>query len=88
MRAAVGGERTWSGRWECGVLVQGLVDVDSVGRQGSSQCGKTTCHQLSASNQLRAVDLREKERGNSSCNEPVAMWMFQLSVSVAAFDLV
>lgn len=67
MRAAVGGERTWSGRWECGVLVQGLVDVDSVGRQGSSQCGKTTCHQLSAPNQLGAVDLQERNEKRSEC---------------------
>lgn len=28
----------------CRVLLQGLVDVDSVWRQGSSQCGQTTSH--------------------------------------------
>lgn len=54
-------ERTWSGGGECVVLLQGLVDVDSVGRQGSSHCGQTTCHQLSTPNQLRAVDLRERD---------------------------
>lgn len=40
------------------ILLQGLVDVDSVWRQGSSRCGQTTGHQFSTLNQLRAVDLR------------------------------
>ena len=44
-----------------GAALQGLVDVDSVGRQGSFQCGQTTSHQLSTPDQLRVVDLRGRK---------------------------
>ena len=43
-----------------GGLQGGLVDVDSVWRQGSSQCGQTTRHQLSTPDQLGAVELWEE----------------------------
>lgn len=68
-------EHTQCAGRECGVLLhsglalQGLVDVDSVWRQGSSQCGKTTGHSLSTPNQLRAVDLRERGRGGKKVEE-------------------
>lgn len=57
-QGAVGGS---GGRGLQGAVApKGLVDVDSVWRQGSSQCGQTTSHQLSTPNQLRAVDLGDK----------------------------
>lgn len=55
-----------AGRWLLGGLaVQGLVDVYSVWRQGSSQSGQTTRHQLSTPNQLRAVDLTGRKKDNN-----------------------
>lgn len=90
-------EHTQCAGRECGVLLhsglalQGLVDVDSVWRQGSSQCGKTTGHSLSTPNQLRAVDLREREveeeRRTRKRNTGERRWRQQVSKTYTVWQL-
>lgn len=53
-----GGGAYWTGQ------ERRLVDVNSVGRQGSSLCGQATSHKLSTPNQLRAVNLCLPEQVN------------------------
>lgn len=62
-RCAAGVWRVLGRTLQVGLALRGFVDVDSVGRQGSSQCGQTTSRKLSTANQLTAVNLGEGRGG-------------------------